>query len=78
MNRVTIRELRNHGREVIERVAAGEQLVVTRNGRAVAELRPLRRTAIPADVLLERWRAAPAIDPAAHRRDIDSVIDPAL
>ncbi|HET9520995.1 MAG TPA: type II toxin-antitoxin system prevent-host-death family antitoxin [Candidatus Limnocylindrales bacterium] len=78
MGKVTIRDLRNHGGEVIDRVAAGEALVVTRGGRAVAELRPVARRGIAASVLLERWRRLPAVDPAALRRDVDEVLDQAL
>jgi prevent-host-death family protein len=78
MNRVTIRDLRNHGGDVIERVAAGERLVVTRDGLAVAELAPLRRAAVPAHVLLERWRTIPTVDPVRLRADIDRVVDPSL
>jgi hypothetical protein len=29
-------------------------------------------------VLLERWRWLPPMDPAALRRDIDALVDPAL
>jgi len=38
MAEVSIRELGNHGGEVIDRVARGEQLTVTRSGKPVAEL----------------------------------------
>lgn len=43
METVTVRELRNHGGEVLDRVARGEALVVTRDGTEVAELRPRTR-----------------------------------
>ena len=78
MDTVTIRELRNHGRTVIDRVEAGECLVVSRDGRPVAELRPLPREPLDAETLLERWRHVPAVDPEALRRDIDSIIDQSL
>lgn len=78
MAEVTIRDLRNHGGEVIDRVVAGECLTVTRSGRPVAELRPLTRPGIDAATLLERWRNLPNVDPAAFRRDIDEVIDASL
>lgn len=68
---VTIRELRNHGGEVVDRVAAGERLTVTRAGKAVAELRPLSRPGVAAEELLMRWRNLPHVDaPLAqgHRR----------
>ncbi len=78
MDTVTIRELRNHSRAVIDRVEAGESLIVSRNGRPVAELRPLPRKPLDRDTLLERWKDLPPIDPEAFRRDIDSILDPSL
>ncbi len=78
METVTIRELRNHGGEVVGRVEAGERVTVTRDGRPVAELRPLRSRGIGGAALLERWRHLPGVDPDAFRRDVDAVIDQAL
>lgn len=78
MNEVSIRELRNHGGEVIDRVAAGQRVTVTRDGRAVAELRPLRRAVVPAEVLKRRWAGLPALDADSFRRDVDRVLNAAL
>ena len=78
MGEVTIRELRNHGGDVIDRVAAGETLTVTRDGKPVAELRPLPRPPLSSAALLERFRHIPPVDPYELRRDIDAVIDPSL
>jgi prevent-host-death family protein len=78
MQEVTIRELRNHGGDVIERVEGGERLVVTRAGRPVAELRPLQAPGLGAAALLRRWRTVPQIDAVALRRDVDADIDPRL
>jgi prevent-host-death family protein len=78
MAEVTIRELRNHGGRVVDRVVAGERVTVTRDGKAVAELRPLGRPPLPAAALLERWHRLPGVDPEALRRDLDAVIDPSL
>lgn len=75
---VNIRELRNHGGEVVDRVAAGEHLTVTRAGKPVAQLRPLGRPALKAEVLLERWRHLPHLDPAKLRADLDALVDPSL
>jgi prevent-host-death family protein len=75
---VTIRELRNKGGDVIERVIAGEVLTVTRDGRPVARLSPLPGPALNAEVLLARWRRLPPMDPRSLRRDMDAVIDPSL
>ena len=78
MAEVTIRELRNHGGDVVDRVAAGERLVVTRDGKPVAELRPVRTPGASAAMLLARWRRLPPMDGAALRGDVDSTIDPRL
>lgn len=78
MAEVTIRELRNRGGDLVDRVAAGEHLTVTRDGRPVAELRPYRSTPLSAAVLLRRWRRLPSLDPGPLRGDTDAVIDPRL
>ena len=78
MSTVTIRELRNRGGEVVKRVLAGESLTVTRAGTPVAELRPVRRSGLDRESLLQRWRRVPPVDPAAFRRDVDAVVDPSL
>ena len=78
MAEVTIRDLRNQGGKVVDRVVAGERLTVTRDGKAVAELRPLGRDPLPAAALLERWRRLPAVDLDTLRGDLDAVIDPSL
>jgi prevent-host-death family protein len=75
---VTIRELRNKGGEVVERVIAGEVLTVTRDGLPVALLSPLPKRPITAEVLLERWRRLPPMDPNSLRHDLDQIIDPGL
>ena len=78
MAEVTIRDLRNHGGEVLQRVEAGERLVVTRSGRPVAELRPVVTHTLTSEALLARWRHVPEISFEALRRDIDAVLDPDL
>ncbi len=78
MATVTIRELRNHGGEVVDRVLAGESLTVTRDGDPVAELRPLGRARLSATALIERRRHLPTVDPVRLRTDVDQLIDPAL
>jgi prevent-host-death family protein len=75
---VTIRELRNHGGEVIDRVRAGERVRITRAGRPVAELSPVRESRMTASTLLERWRRLPPLDGDALRRDIDATLDSAV
>jgi len=72
---VTIRDLRNHGGDVIDRVTGGERVTITRDGRPVAELRPYIAAKLSAEALLARWRRLPAIDPVRFRSDLDQLID---
>ena len=78
MAEVDIRHLRNHGGEIVDRVAAGEHVTITRGGRAVARLEPLQRPTLSAEALLQRWSRVPRVDPVRLRSDIDAVLDPAL
>jgi prevent-host-death family protein len=78
MSKVTIRDLRNHGGRVLERVARGETLTVTRSGRPVAELRPLPARGLRAEALLDRWRGLPRVDPRKLRADVDAILDAAV
>ena len=75
---VSIRDLRNHGGDIVNRVVAGERVTVTRDGRPVAELRPLGRPAVPIAVLRRLWSRLPALDVEAFRRDVDRVLDSSL
>jgi prevent-host-death family protein len=78
MAQVSIRELRNHGGDVVDRAARGEEITITRSGRAVAELRAVAHTPLSAQSLLTRWRRLPYVDPVALRADIDEVMDAGL
>lgn len=78
MAEISIRDLRNHGGEVIDRVTLGEELTITRDGKPVAQLRPLDKPRLSVTVLLERWARLPRMDPDALRRDIDATMDPSL
>jgi prevent-host-death family protein len=75
MNKVTVRDLRNRGGQVLERVARGETLTVTVSGRAVAELRPLPARGLRAEALLDRWSRLPRVEPRKLRADLDEVLD---
>jgi antitoxin (DNA-binding transcriptional repressor) of toxin-antitoxin stability system len=75
---VSIRDLRNHGGDVVDRAARGETITVTRAGKPVAELRAVPPRAISAESLLSRWHRLPAIDPEALRSDIDELLDSGL
>jgi antitoxin (DNA-binding transcriptional repressor) of toxin-antitoxin stability system len=73
---ITQRQLRNQSGEVMRALDRGETFVVTRNGVPVGELAPLRgRTFVPADMVLEVFAGAPAIDADRFRADVDSLVE---
>lgn len=78
MTEVSIRELRNHGGDVIDRAARGEQITITRSGRPVAELRGIDREPLTAEKLIARRRNLPPIDYTKMRAELDAIIDPSL
>lgn len=78
MTNVTIRELRNHGGEVVDRAARGEEITITRAGKPVAALRAVAAEGVPAGLLLDRWRHLPTVDDAQLRADLDDVLDASL
>ncbi len=73
---VSIRDLRNHGGEIVERAERGERLTITRAGTPVAELTALPRSPVRLEVLRARRRHLPAVDPRRLRADIDELMDP--
>ena len=75
---VSVRDLRNHGGEILDRVARGEPVTVTRDGTPVAVLRPYVQARLSAEALLARWRHLPRVDPDALRREIDDLLDAGL
>jgi prevent-host-death family protein len=78
MSEVTTRELRNHVGRVLDRVMMGESIVVTREGKPLAELRPIQRDTLDARTLLERWRHLPQVEPVRLRAGRDALFDPTL
>jgi prevent-host-death family protein len=78
MAEVTVRDLRKHGDEVLDRVAAGARFTVTRSGRPVAELVRLGRVPATSATLLERWSRLAPVDPDALRADLDDLLHPTV
>jgi antitoxin (DNA-binding transcriptional repressor) of toxin-antitoxin stability system len=78
MAEVSIRDLRNHGGDVVERAMHGERITITRSGRAVAELRAISPPGLSAEALLSRRRRLPPVDPGPLRRDVDRLLDAGL
>jgi antitoxin (DNA-binding transcriptional repressor) of toxin-antitoxin stability system len=73
---ISQRELRNDSGRIMRALDDGKTFVVTRNGRPVGELRPLRRDRfVDAVTVAEVFRHAPALDWARVREDIDRQLD---
>ena len=73
---VTQRQLRNASGDIMRALDRGESFVITRNGVAVGELRPLaRHRFVPRAQVLAAFAGSPAIDAARFRRDIDHFVD---
>lgn len=77
-NRIGVRDLRNKGGDLLARVQAGERLIVTKSGRPVAEVAPLRGRALNRKELLARWRKVPQVDASALREDLEEIVDSSL
>jgi prevent-host-death family protein len=78
MTTVSVRQTCRSAENLIDRVATGERVIVTRNGRPVAELHRVRPTSLTSAELLRRWRHLPYVDPSDWRRDVDALIDPTV
>jgi len=76
---ISQRELRNDSGAILRAVESSEDFVVTRNGTALAELRPLRRRRFVARAeLLAAARQLAPMDAAAFRSDVDEILDQRL
>ena len=75
MKEVAVRDLRNYGGQILDRVEAGETVTITRDGKPVARLTPLPTPRLNAQALLEKWKNVPAIDGDQLRADLDQILD---
>ena len=78
MSNVSVRELRNNGGRVLQRVANGELLTVTMDGHPIAELHPVAGRGLTAATLLQRWHRLPPVDAVQFRVDLECVLDSSL
>ena len=75
MEEVSVRELRNYGGQILDRVEGGESMTITRDGTPVAVLSPLPNPRLSAAALLDRWKNVPVIDGDRLREDIAEILD---
>jgi prevent-host-death family protein len=74
--KVTQRELRNDSGRIMRALDKGHSFTVTRNGVPVGELVPLKpRVFVPVETVTAMFRAAPRLDYARVRKDLDSTVD---
>jgi len=68
---ITQRDLRNRSREIMDAVENGQALTVTRDGRSIGELIPLRRRRrfVPQREFAAMSRTAPSMDIETFRAD---------
>lgn len=74
---MSIRDLRNEGGQILDSVMRGATVTVTRQGRPIAELRPLRQGTDTAR-LLEQWRGTPTFSLERLRADLAHTLDDSL
>lgn len=77
---ITQRDLRLRSKEIMDAVERGQSFTVTRGGRDIAELIPLRRrrTFVPREEFAGMSANAPAVDLEPFRRDQEAAIDDEL
>lgn len=75
---ISQRDLRNRSKEIMDAVETGQSFTITRDGRAIGALVPLRteRRFVRRFEFAARSAAAPSMDLAAFRADQDAVLDP--
>jgi prevent-host-death family protein len=74
---ITQRDLRNKSKEIMDAVEGGQAFTVTRDGREIGELIPIRRRRrfVPRADFATASRHASAIDVEAFRSDQDASAD---
>nr|WP_018640239.1 type II toxin-antitoxin system prevent-host-death family antitoxin [Parafrankia elaeagni] len=74
---ITQRDLRSRSREIMDAVERGQSFTVTRDGREIGQLVPIRRRRrfVPREEFAAMSRNAPTIDLEAFRADQDATID---
>ena len=73
---ITQRELRNDSGRIMRALDRGKAFVVTRNGRPVGELLPLRQRAfVPSEFVQASFAGAPPVARKRFRREVDAFVD---
>lgn len=78
MDTVTVRDLRNHSASVLDRVAHGERLVVTKDGDPVAFVSPAPARPRHISEIQRQAATLPPVDAVRLRADVDDIFDQSL
>lgn len=73
-----MRDLRNNGGEILDAVMRGEGMTVTRQGRPIAELRPLRGPGVRIETLEKVFKGCPTFDYSRLVGDMGEIMDLSL
>ncbi|MDR3069275.1 MAG: type II toxin-antitoxin system prevent-host-death family antitoxin [Cellulomonas sp.] len=72
---ISQRDLRLRSKDIMDAVERGESFTVTRDGRPMGQLIPLRRRFVSREQFVTSSLTAPTVDPDRLRADIDTTID---
>ena len=72
---ISQRDLRNNSGEIMRALDRGEEFIITRSGRPVGELRPVRRQFVGRAAVAAAMAGAPPIDARRFRDDVDAILD---
>lgn len=74
---ISQRDLRTRSKQIMDAVEAGEAFTVTRDGREIGELAPLRRKRrfVPREEFAAMSNGVPALDSDAFLADIRNAFD---
>ena len=72
---ISQRDLRLRSKDIMDAVERGQAFTVTRDGRPMGQLVPLRRQWVTREQFAVSSRLAPRVDPDRLRADSESVID---
>ena len=78
MKEVSSSDLRNNGGEILDAVMRGEGMTVTRHGRAIAELRPLRGPGVRVETLQKAFKRSPHVSHDELRTDLAEFLNLSL
>jgi len=73
---ISQRDLRLRSKDIMDAVERGESFTVTRAGRPMGQLVPLRRQFVSREQFMMGSQHAPKIDYEKFRADLDAIIDP--